>query len=69
MTSVSAIGDTAGRVWSYLEKNGRSSISAVEKGIKAPKREVQMALGWLAREDKIDLAEENRAVYVWLKGA
>ncbi len=69
MTSVSSIGDTAGRVWSYLEKNGRSSISAVEKGIKAPKRQVQMALGWLAREDKIDLAEENRAVYVWLKSA
>jgi hypothetical protein len=69
MTSVVSIGATAGKVWTYLEKNGRSSISAVEKGTKAPKREVQMALGWLAREDKIDLAEENRAVYVWLKGA
>ena len=68
MTSVSAIGDTAGKVWSYLEKHGRSSISAVEKGSSAPKREVQMALGWLAREGKIELAEEKRALYVWLKG-
>jgi hypothetical protein len=29
---------------------------------------VQMAIGWLAREDKVELAEEKRALYVWLKG-
>jgi Winged helix-turn-helix domain (DUF2582) len=68
MTSVSSVGETAGKIWSYLEKHGRSSISAIEKGTKAPKREVHMALGWLAREDKIELGEENRAVNVWLKG-
>ena len=68
MTTVGSIGDTAGEVWSYLEKHGRSSISAVEKGAGGSKREVQMAIGWLAREDKIELAEEKRALYVWLKG-
>jgi hypothetical protein len=68
MTTVSSVGATAGKIWDYLEKHGRSSISAVEKGSSAPKREVQMAIGWLAREDKIELAEEKRTLYVWLKG-
>ena len=68
MTTVSSVGATAGKIWTYLEKNGRSSVSAVEKAANAPKREIQMALGWLAREDKIELAEEKRTLYVWLKG-
>jgi hypothetical protein len=68
MTTTGSIGETAGKVWGYLEAHGRSSISAVEKATDAPKREVQMAIGWLAREDKVELAEEKRALYVWLKG-
>lgn len=67
-TTVDSIGATAGQIWNYLEKHGRSSVSAVEKGTKAPARETHMALGWLAREDKVDLAEEKRTLYVWLKG-
>jgi hypothetical protein len=68
MTTVDSIGEAAGMVWNYLEKNGRSSVSAVEKGAGAPRREVQMAIGWLAREDKVELGEEKRALHVWLKG-
>jgi hypothetical protein len=68
MTTVNSVGATAGEIWAYLEKKGRSSVSAVEKAASAPKREVQMAIGWLAREDKIELAEEKRTLYVWLKG-
>ncbi len=68
MTTVTSVGATAGKIWTYLEKHGRSSVSAVEKAAKVPKREIQMAIGWLAREDKIELAEEKRILYVWLKG-
>jgi hypothetical protein len=68
MTTVNSVGATAGKIWTYLQKNGRSSVSAVEKAAKAPKREIQMAIGWLAREEKIELAEEKRTLYVWLKG-
>lgn len=68
MNNVAEIGDTAGRIWNYLNAHGKSSVSAVEKAAKAPKRQVHMALGWLAREDKIELLEESRGLYVSLKG-
>ncbi len=68
MTTVNSVGNTAGKIWTYLEKHGRSSVSAVEKAANAPKREIQMAIGWLAREGKIELAEDKRTLYVWLKG-
>lgn len=68
MNTVAEIGNTAGRVWNFLDAHGKSSVSAVEKGAKAPKRQVHMALGWLAREDKIELLEESRGLYVALKG-
>lgn len=68
MTTVNSIGATAGKIWTYLEKNGPSSVSAVEKAANAPKREIQMAIGWLAREDKIELTEDKRTLSVRLKG-
>lgn len=67
MNATAEIGETAGRVWNFLNTHGKSSVSAVEKAAKAPKRQVHMALGWLAREDKIELLEENRGLYVALK--
>lgn len=66
MSEVEKIGDTAGKVWSYLNQSGRSSISAVEKGVKASNREVQMAIGWLAREGKVQLEQEGRTLQISL---
>jgi hypothetical protein len=66
MTSLASIGETAGKVWSLLEKKGKMTASAIEKGVKAPAREVQMAIGWLAREGKVEVREETRGLYVWL---
>lgn len=67
-TTVGSIGDTAGQIWSYLEKHGRSSVSAVEKAAKAPQRQIHMAIGWLAREGKVELGEDKRTLYIWLTG-
>jgi hypothetical protein len=66
MATQDAIGATAGMVWRYLEANGRSSISAIEKGVDAPRALVCMALGWLAREGKLVLIEEERSTQVRL---
>jgi hypothetical protein len=55
-THVSAapmIGETAGRVWSYLDKNGETSTSRVFRDLGGSKEMLQRAIGWLAREDKI----------------
>ncbi len=66
MWTVNAIGDTAGQVWQCLRGKGKSSVTAVERGIDAPKPIVHMAIGWLAREGKIDLRQEGRVLQFWL---
>ena len=66
MVNVEKVGETAGMVWKYLNENGKTNLSAVERGVKAPKPVVHMAVGWLAREGKLALVEENRDVRLWL---
>jgi hypothetical protein len=69
MWTVEAIGETAGQVWAFLNQHGRCSLNAVKLGVVAPKSQVDMAIGWLAREGKIDLSQEKRSIQVWLKEA
>ena len=66
MSSIEAIGETAGKVWHFLDSKGQSSLAAVERGIKAPKPLVDMAVGWLAREGKVELRQEKRGIRLWL---
>jgi len=66
MVNVEKVGETAGAVWQYLHQNGKATLSAVERNVKAPKPVVHMAVGWLAREGKLALVEENRDVRLWL---
>ncbi len=61
-----AVGETAGQVWNYLNERGKSSLSAIERSVKAPRAVVHMAIGWLAREGKLALSEENRSLQLWL---
>jgi uncharacterized membrane protein len=63
------IGETAGLVWNFLQSNGESSLSALEKGVKAPRSTVSMAVGWLAREGKIEIKDEKRKVRIFLRDA
>ena len=67
MLETKTIGETAGLVWNFLRSNGDTSLTALEKGIEAPRTIVSMAVGWLAREGKVDLRDEKRAVRVSLK--
>ena len=60
------IGTTAGKVWNFLHKRGESSLSAVERGVGAPKQLVCMAIGWLAREGKVALRQEKRSLQLCL---
>jgi hypothetical protein len=42
------------------------SVAAAEKKVKVPAREVQMAIGGLARESKTEICEETRGLHVRL---
>jgi hypothetical protein len=61
-----AIGETAGKVWKLLDQKGVASLSAIEKQVGAPKALVDMAIGWLAREGKVELKQEKRTIQVSL---
>ena len=49
------IGGDAGRVWEALSKLGENDASSIAKYSRIEQDEVHAALGWLAREDKIDV--------------
>ncbi|MGH7825330.1 MAG: winged helix-turn-helix domain-containing protein [Candidatus Binatia bacterium] len=66
MSEIKTIGETAGLVWNYLRSNGECSLSALEKGVRGPKSMVSMAVGWLAREGKVEIKNEKRAVRISL---
>jgi hypothetical protein len=67
MWEIKTIGDTAGLVWNFLRSNGDSTLSTLEKKVEAPRSMVSMAVGWLAREGKIEVKDEKRAVRISLK--
>jgi hypothetical protein len=67
MWELKTIGDTAGLVWNFLRSNGDSTLSTLEKKVEAPRSMVSMAVGWLAREGKIEVKDEKRAVRISLK--
>jgi len=52
-----AIGETAGIVWKTLAVQGPTSLTKLIKETGAPRDAVLQALGWLAREDKIEVED------------
>lgn len=66
MIDTQTIGETAGVVWQYLKERGRTTLTTLERGINSPTEAVLMAVGWLAREGKLELSQEKRTVYIRL---
>jgi hypothetical protein len=60
-------GINAGAVWSYLNESGKKSLKDVKKAAgKLTDKDVYAALGWLAREGKIDVTETEQDIFVEL---
>ena len=59
------IGANAGAIWNALE-NGALSVKAVKKATKLKEAELNMALGWLAREGKVVFTEVEGEVVISL---
>ena len=58
--------ETAGKVWRFLGQNGQTNSSQLATALKEKDEVVFQALGWLAREDKIDYVIKNRRTFVAL---
>lgn len=65
---VEIIGSWAGTVWSALNAEGTLSVKQIKKVTKLKDKEVFAALGWLARESKVNIAETETDVVVSLIG-
>ncbi|MBM4333441.1 MAG: hypothetical protein FJ117_19850 [Deltaproteobacteria bacterium] len=56
------IGETAGKVWMFLNQKGESNLNQLKKGVKADPNLILQAIGWLAREEKILIEKKGRFV-------
>jgi predicted double-glycine peptidase len=61
------IGIVAGEIWHLLSTDGGQPLTAVKKTIAAPADLVAAAVGWLAREGKLDFAKRGRAIHITLR--
>ena len=61
------VGEIAGVVWRTLHASGPMSMAKVVKTAGQPRDTVMLALGWLAREDKINIEEDGRTRMVSLR--
>ncbi|WAR44483.1 winged helix-turn-helix domain-containing protein [Methylomonas rapida] len=61
------IGEAAGKIWHYLDQNGEASVTKITTETGLGKNEVQRAIGWLLKEDKLSVETSGRAETLSLK--
>ena len=59
------IGQNAGLIWAALE-DGELNVKAVKKVTKLADKELNLALGWLAREGKVKFNEVEGELFISL---
>lgn len=60
------IGETAGNIWTILKERDSVAISSLPGILNENSSIVNQALGWLAREGKIDYQQEGRKTVISL---
>lgn len=58
------IGTDAGKIWQFLNEKGNVKIIDLKKATKMDIKDIYLALGWLAREDKILFFEIEKELAV-----
>ena len=61
------IGEVAGEIWGLLAANDAETLPAIKKAVAAPADIVAAAIGWLAREDKLEFATSGKTQKLSLK--
>jgi hypothetical protein len=61
------VGETAGRIWEMLNESGPQTLAQIKKGPDGRGELVGFALGWLAREDKVDISQDKKTFKVTLR--
>ena len=61
------IGESSGRIWEYLHENGAATVSEISRSLRMSSAMLHMAIGWLAREDKLVFESKGKAAKLSLK--
>lgn len=61
------VGEIAGKVWHTLKTDGEMSVAQLKKATGADDKTLWMALGWLAREDKLSFNQVKNTLKIGLK--
>ena len=61
-----SIGNVAGQVWQYLNKNGAQTVAKIAKQSDIEMKQLQRAIGWLAKEDKVTITSKGRTEVISL---
>jgi hypothetical protein len=67
MDAKGQIGVAAGEVWRMLEQSGPLSLPQLKKKLNGSSELLAFAVGWLAREDKLEILVEKKSFRVQLK--
>lgn len=62
------IGENAGIIWQALNAKGKQNISALKKSTSLDDKNLYLALGWLAKENKISFIQKQREILIDLIG-
>jgi len=60
------VGETAGKVWHALSSVGPQTLAQLKKRVNGSGELLSFGLGWLAREDKIEIMPDKKRFCVRL---
>ncbi|MDR3111968.1 MAG: winged helix-turn-helix domain-containing protein [Elusimicrobiota bacterium] len=67
MCEISEIGFAAGEIWKYLSEHGQVTSIKIKISLELSNTMLYLALGWLARENKIDIIFSDYSCKISLK--
>jgi hypothetical protein len=65
--AISKVGETAGEVWQLLNDQGPQTVDQLKRKLNGKTELLNFAIGWLAREDKIELANDKKTFRIQLR--
>lgn len=63
---INQIGETAGNIWNLLTNKGPQTLSKIKAEVKGDVFLLHAAIGWLARENKIEIKKSGKVIKVTL---
>ncbi|MGH9359067.1 MAG: winged helix-turn-helix domain-containing protein [Terriglobia bacterium] len=61
------VGNTAGKIWRHLSEGGPQTLTQLKRKLNGESDLVNFAVGWLAREDKVEIIPDKKNFRLHLK--